>query len=56
MDAVKENLYRVFFGGSYRECWGSDEIMNGLIDHAMAEDFSFALSAEEYARTYLWML
>ena len=24
MDAVKENLYQVFFGGSYRECWDGD--------------------------------
>ncbi len=24
MDAVKESLYQVFFGGSYRECWDSD--------------------------------
>ena len=24
MDAVKERLYQVFFGGSYRECWDSD--------------------------------
>ena len=24
MDAVKENLYQVFFGGSYRECWDDD--------------------------------
>ena len=24
MDAVKENLYKVFFGGSYRECWSED--------------------------------
>lgn len=24
MDAVKDSLYQVFFGGSYRECWDSD--------------------------------
>ncbi len=24
MDAVKESLYQVFFGGSYRECWDRD--------------------------------
>ena len=47
---LKETLYRAL------ECWTNDEIMNGLIQHAMAADFGFALSAEEYARTYLWML
>jgi hypothetical protein len=30
--------------------------MDGLIDHAMAADFGFAQSAEDYARLYLWML
>ena len=38
------------------EQMSNDEIMNGLIQHAMAADFGFGLSAEEYARTYLWML
>ena len=47
---LKETMYRAL------ECWSNDEIMNGLIQHAMAADFGFALSAEEYARTYLWML
>ena len=32
------------------------EVMDGLIDHAMAADFGFAQSAEDYARLYLWML
>ena len=47
---LKETMYRAL------ECWSNDEIMNGLIQHAMAADFGFGLSAEEYARTYLWML
>ena len=37
-------------------CYREPEVMNGLIRHAMETDFSFALSAGEYARTYLWML
>ena len=47
---LKETMYRAL------ECWSNAEIMNGLIQHAMSVDFGFALSAEEYARTYLWML
>ncbi|MCR5663421.1 MAG: glycogen synthase GlgA [Oscillospiraceae bacterium] len=49
-DEFKDTLYRAL------ECWSSDEIMGGLIRSAMSEDFSFDRSAEEYARTYLWML
>ncbi len=37
-------------------CYHNDEIMKGLISHAMSEDFAFDRSAEEYARLYLWML
>ena len=47
---LKEAMFRAL------ECWGSDEIMHGLIHHAMSADFGFARSAEDYARTYLWML
>ena len=37
-------------------CYRNDEIMHGLINYAMQENFSFDLSAEEYARHYIWML
>jgi len=37
-------------------CYYQPEVMAGLIHHAMDADFGFAVSAEEYARTYLWML
>ncbi len=37
-------------------CYRNDEIMRGLINYAMQENFSFDLSAEEYARHYIWML
>ena len=39
-----------------RYCYRNEEIMKGLIDQAMAEDFAFDRSAEEYARLYLWIL
>ena len=38
------------------DCYGSEEDMKALIARAMGMDFGFALSAEEYARLYLWML
>ena len=38
------------------DCYGDKEIMKGLIDRAMRADFGFDLSAQEYARHYLWML
>ncbi len=37
-------------------CYGNKEIMQGLINRAMQADFGFALSAQEYARLYIWML
>ena len=37
-------------------CYRNEEIMRGLINYAMQENFSFDLSAEEYARHYIWML
>ena len=37
-------------------CYRNEEIMQGLISYAMQENFSFDLSAEEYARHYIWML
>ena len=37
-------------------CYKDDEIMDGLIMRAMRKEFGFELSAEEYARNYLWML
>ncbi len=24
MDAVKDRIYKIYFGGSYRECWSGD--------------------------------
>ncbi len=38
------------------DCYKNKEIMSGLIDRAMKTDFGFDLSAEEYARHYIWML
>ena len=38
------------------DCFYQPEVMMGLIQHAMGEDFGFARSAEDYARTYIWML
>lgn len=37
-------------------CYRNEEIMHGLINYAMQENFSFDNSAEEYARHYIWML
>ena len=37
-------------------CYKDNEIMDGLITRAMQKQFGFELSAEEYARHYLWML
>ena len=37
-------------------CYKDEEIMEGLISRAMQKQFGFELSAEEYARHYLWML
>ena len=37
-------------------CYHNEEIMHGLINYAMQTNFSFDLSAEEYARHYIWML
>jgi starch synthase len=37
-------------------CYKDREIMDGLISRAMAKNFGFDLSAEEYARHYIWML
>ncbi len=37
-------------------CYKDGEIMDGLISRAMQKEFGFDLSAEEYARHYLWML
>lgn len=49
-DELKEKIFEAL------SCWGSEEIMKGLISRAMGADFGFAKSAEEYARHYLWML
>ncbi len=38
------------------DCYRKEEVMNGLIRSAMETDFGFELSAQEYARLYLWML
>ena len=38
------------------EFWNDKEIMQGLISRAMQADFGFELSAQEYARLYIWML
>jgi len=38
------------------EAYKDKEIMKGLIQSAMATDFAFDNSAEEYARLYIWML
>ena len=37
-------------------CYQNPEVMHGLINNAMQADFGFDLSAEEYARHYIWML
>ena len=36
--------------------WNNKEVMHGLISRAMQADFGFELSAQEYARLYIWML
>ena len=36
-------------------CYGTDA-MNGLINNAMQSDFGFEISAQEYAKLYIWML
>ncbi|MBR5094962.1 MAG: glycogen synthase GlgA [Oscillospiraceae bacterium] len=38
------------------DCYRKSDVMDGLIRSAMEADFSFDRSAEEYIRTYLWML
>ena len=38
------------------ECYRQPEVMNGLVRSAMETDFGFDLSAEEYAKLYVWML
>ena len=38
------------------ECYRQPEVMNGLVRCAMETDFGFDLSAEEYAKLYVWML
>ena len=37
-------------------CYKNENVMRGLIHSAMETDFGFELSAEEYARLYIWML
>lgn len=37
------------------ECYGNDDIMNGLRTNAMGADFSFDMSAQEYMRLYKCM-
>jgi len=37
------------------ECWEDKDVMKKLISQAMQTDFGFELSAQEYARHYLWM-
>ena len=37
-------------------CYKNTEVMNRLVRSAMETDFGFELSAQEYARLYLWML
>ena len=37
------------------ECWEDKAVMKRLISQAMQTDFGFELSAQEYARHYLWM-
>ena len=36
--------------------WNNKEVMHGLISRAMQADFGFELSAQDYARLYIWML
>lgn len=38
------------------DCYKNEEIMQGLISRGMKADFGFDLSAQEYARHYIWML
>ena len=38
------------------KCYEDKEIMSGLMNSAMAQDFSFARSAKEYVRLYISML
>ena len=38
------------------DCYRKPEVMHGLVRSAMETDFGFDLSAEEYAKLYLWML
>lgn len=38
------------------ECYKDEEVMHGLVTRAMKADFGFDLSAQEYARHYIWML
>ena len=37
-------------------CYKNETVMSGLIRSAMEADFGFELSAQEYARLYIWML
>ncbi len=37
-------------------CYRNAEVMNTILRNAMSTDFGFELSAQEYARHYLWML
>ncbi len=37
------------------QCWEDKALMKQLISQAMQTDFGFELSAQEYARHYLWM-
>lgn len=37
-------------------CYKNEGVMRGLIRSAMEADFGFELSAQEYARLYIWML
>ena len=37
-------------------CYGDKDIMRGLVSRAMQAEFGFDLSAEEYAKLYIWML
>ena len=42
--------------GRALECWEDKAVMKQLISQAMQTDFGFELSAEEYARHYIWIL
>lgn len=37
-------------------CYGDKDVMHGLISRAMQAEFGFDISAEEYAKLYIWML